>query len=307
MEFRDVARVAAAQHGVVARDRLIEHGVSRSKLQRWLVDGRLEAVQRGVYRVAGAPVTWEQRLLAAVLGSGPGAIASHRAAARLWDIHGADVLDVTSGTRRGRRLAGAVLHFSGHLDGARRLRRNGIPATDPMRTLVDLGAVVTADALEDALDRALERRLVTVLGVERALEGVARSGRSGVGALRNTLNERALGRARPDSLLEPRMARLLRACRLPPAAFQHVVHHEGRFVGRIDFAYPHLLIAIEVDGFASHSSPSALQGDLDRQNALVSLGWKVIRFTWHDVVRRPAKVASAVRAMIATSSHGTGA
>lgn len=143
---------------------------------------------------------------------------------------------------------------------------------------------------------------VTVVAVERAMDRVARSGRSGVGALRAILDARALGRVRPDSLLEPRMARLLRTYGLPPAAFQHTVRHRGRFVARIDFAYPHLGLAIEVDGFASHSSPRALQSDLDRQHAPVALGWTVVRFTWADVVRRPAKVAAAVSTMIAARS-----
>ncbi|MGI8684340.1 MAG: DUF559 domain-containing protein [Acidimicrobiales bacterium] len=57
-----------------------------------------------------------------------------------------------------------------------------------------------------------------------------------------------------------------------------------------------------MDGWESHSSPRALQSDLDRQNALIALGWAVIRFTWHDVVRRPAKVAAGVQGMIAALS-----
>lgn len=297
--FSEVARKAATQHGLVERAWLFEFGVTPSMLQRWLSDGRLVAVQPRVYRVAGAPVTWEQRLFAAVLSAGPGAVASHRSAARLWGIHDSDALDVSSPVRRNRRLRGAMLRYSADLGQAASFRRNSIPATDPMRALVDLGAVVPATELEDTLDRALERRLLSVAGVEGALNAVARSGRNGAGVLRTVLDERALGTDRPDSLLEPRMARLLRAHHLPPADFQHVVRHDGRTVAKIDFAYPCLRLAIEVDGWESHSSPRALQDDLDRQNALVALGWTVIRFTWHDVVRGPAKVAAGVHGMVA--------
>ena len=297
--FRDVARRAAGQFGLVERQWLLANGITQSRIQRWLDRGRLEVVQRRVYRVAGVPPTWEQGLLAAVLAAGPGAVASHRSAARLWSLHEDDALDVSVRGRCGRRLRGATLHMSSDLCVASAIRRHGIPTTTPMRALVDLGAVVTIADLEDALDRALERRLLTIDGVERALEQVARRGRTGAGALRAVLDGRALGRDRPDSLLEPRMARLLRRYGLPPAVFKHEVRHGGRLVARIDFAYPDRRIAIEVDGFTSHSTPRALQADHDRQNALVALGWTVVRFTWSDVVRRPAKVAEVLRSLLA--------
>jgi very-short-patch-repair endonuclease len=71
--------------------------------------------------------------------------------------------------------------------------------------------------------------------------------------------------------------------------FQHRV---GRY--EIDFAYPELLLAIEVDGYGPHSSRRAFQADRDRQNVLVGLGWTVLRFTWADVVKRPDHVARLV-------------
>jgi very-short-patch-repair endonuclease len=106
------------------------------------------------------------------------------------------------------------------------------------------------------------------------------------------LDARALGAAPPDGLLEPRMARLLRDHGLPPAVFQHAIPELGV---RVDFAYPDVRLAIEVDGYEVHGTPRALTADLQRQNRLVIAGWTVIRFTWVEVVRQPAKVAAAVR------------
>jgi very-short-patch-repair endonuclease len=175
-----------------------------------------------------------------------------------------------------------------------------VPVTSPLRMLVDLGAVLDAGAVEDVLDRTLERRLVTLAGVERALAELAGRGRAGAGVLRAVLEHRALGSARPESLLEPRMARLIRDAGLPSAAFQHEVRHAGRLVARVDFAYPDVRLAVEVDGWGSHSSPRAFQSDLARQNALVALGWTVLRFTWPDVVRRPAIVGTDIRRVLRT-------
>lgn len=304
ISFTVVGRLAATQHGLISRAWLVGAGVSPSMIQRWLAAGRLQAVRRGVYRAAGAPETWEQRMLAAVLAAGPGAVASHRSAGRLWGILESDALDLSVPAGRRLQIDGVMIHRMADLAAASSVRRRGIPTTDPMRVLVDLGKVVGAAELEDALDRALERKLLGVEGVERAMERLARRGRTGVGLLRQVLDERALGTDRPDSLMEPRMARLLRAHGLPPAAFQHVVRDDGRFVAKVDFAYPAIRLAIEVDGRLAHASPRQFQRDLERQNELVTLGWTVIRFTWHDVVRRPAHVASVVKAAIESAAQG---
>jgi very-short-patch-repair endonuclease len=214
-----------------------------------------------------------------------------------------DVVEITVPHARQPRLSGVLVHRSLDLVPAATTIRRSITVTNPLRTLVDLGAVLPGNLLEDALDRALVRRLVSLRAVEAALQQVARPGRNGVGVLRRVLDDRALGDAPPDGLLEPRMARLLRAAELPPAVFQHTVRDAGRFVGRVDFAYPDLRFAIEVDGYGSHATPEALQHDLDRGNALADAGWELRRFTWVDVVRRPWKVADGIgRALCARST-----
>jgi very-short-patch-repair endonuclease len=99
------------------------------------------------------------------------------------------------------------------------------------------------------------------------------------------------------------MAALLRQAGLGGWVFQFVVvDANGNFVGRADFAWPDRKLIVEVDGFEAHSSPAALQHDLDRQNALVALGWTVLRFTWADVVRNPSKVVAA----LCTAMHTCG-
>lgn len=303
MPIREVAALARGQHALVTRRQAIGCGASARQVDRWLAAGRLEVVHDTVYRLAGAPTTWEQRVLAAVLAAGARAAASHRTAARLWAIGGDDdVVEVSVPRGRLPRLDGVVVHRPNDLDGAWVSPRRGIPTTNPMRTLVDLGAVLPRRAVEDALDRALVARLVSIAAVEAALDALARRGRRGAGVLREVLERRALGAERPDGLLEPRMARLLRRHGLPPARFQHEVHAGRRLVARIDFAYPGPRLAIEVDGWEQHATRESLQHDLTRQNALVGLGWTVLRFTWGDVVTRPGHVAAVIAGVLGTSS-----
>ncbi len=103
----------------------------------------------------------------------------------------------------------------------------------------------------------------------------------------SALDARALRDRPADSVLESEVAKLFRRNRLPAAAYQYPVHLEGRFIARVDFAYPASRLAVEFDGHDSHRTPAQLQRDLTRQNLLVAAGWTVLRFTWADVVERP--------------------
>jgi very-short-patch-repair endonuclease len=293
---RALAELASMQHGLVTRSQAREVGFSDSSIHKRCLAGSLRALHPGVYVVGGAPDTWHQRMLGACMAAGGLAVASHRSAARIWGLLGEDDLVELSVLRpKGPRPAGALWHRSRDLVPAHTTIRQGVPVTNPMRTFVDLGAVVRHWVVEDALDRGLSTKLVRMPAVEWMLHDVARPGRRGCGILRKVLDERALGAAPPDGLLEPRMARLLRDHGLPPAVFQHPIPGT---TFRVDFAYPVVRLAIEVDGYDPHGTRKAFDADRERQNRLVLLGWTVIRFTWTQVVRQPAKVAADVRAAL---------
>ena len=66
----------------------------------------------------------------------------------------------------------------------------------------------------------------------------------------------------------------------------------------MDFAYPDVRLAIEVDGFGVHGTPRAMAKDFVRQNGLVPYGWRVLRFTWRQVTQEPEMVAAAIRAAL---------
>ena len=56
---------------------------------------------------------------------------------------------------------------------------------------------------------------------------------------------------------------------------------------RIDFAIPSVRVAIEVDGYESHTRWDVFQDDRVRGNELELAGWMVLHFTWHQLTRRP--------------------
>jgi very-short-patch-repair endonuclease len=89
--------------------------------------------------------------------------------------------------------------------------------------------------------------------------------------------------------------RLARRGRLPPFERQLRVLDRNGVAGRIDFAYPDLLLGVEVGGKGSHTGPAAEERDSRRHNRLTALGWEMLYFAWNDVVKRPDYVLQAVR------------
>src|SRR3954452_22146099 len=82
----DLGRLAASQHHLLTTSQLHAAGLTKAAI-RWAADdGRLHRVHPGVYAVGRPDLTREQRWLAAVLACGDGALLSHRAAARLWEL-----------------------------------------------------------------------------------------------------------------------------------------------------------------------------------------------------------------------------
>jgi very-short-patch-repair endonuclease len=295
----ELRELAARQYSAFSAEQAGTCSVSADVLFRAARGGRVIRLHAGVYAFAGSPETWERSVLAACLAAGKGAVASHRAAARVWGLLGAsdDILEITVPRQRKPRLHGVTIHRSSDLDAGQTTVRHRIPVTNPLRTMVDLGAVVPPEAVEDALDAGLAwPSLFSIAAVEATLEHLARHGRSGAGVLRRVLHERALGDAVSDSELERRMAELLRRAGLPAAVFHHVVcTPAGVFLAEVDFAYPEIKLAIEVDGFGAHGTPRAMAKDFVRQNGLVPYGWRVLRFTWRQVTRQPEMVAKAIR------------
>jgi predicted transcriptional regulator of viral defense system len=134
-----IAPFSRRQHGLVTHAQALEV-LSIHELKERLRERRLEPLRRGVYRVAGAPESWHQHLLAACLAAGDGAAASFRAATFLWGLNGfsSEVLEVTVPGRRRTRLDGVVVHDSRVTGPLHVATRSFIPVTSAARTLCDM-------------------------------------------------------------------------------------------------------------------------------------------------------------------------
>ncbi|HMC09505.1 MAG TPA: DUF559 domain-containing protein, partial [Actinomycetota bacterium] len=62
----------------------------------------------------------------------------------------------------------------------------------------------------------------------------------------------------------------------------------------LDCAYPQVRLAVEGDGWQSHSGRAQWEDDLGRQNILVAAGWTVLRFPWSVIDQHPEHVRREV-------------
>lgn len=251
--------------------------LSRRQIERWLDSGRLIKARSAVYRLAGAPVSWHQSLLAACLCVKPPVAASHWSAARLWRLDGLDrgqALELTVLRGRSARLAEVLVHWStlGESDVARRER---IPVTSIERTLVDLATLVEAKPLGRAVDEALRRKLTTPERLGLRVRQLPAGSRAVL--LRRLLAERGAG-VPGESYLEDTVAGWIAEEGLPPPVRQHQVVIDDR-VFLLDLAYPDVLVAFECDGWRYHRSRSSFDGDRERAGELQLAGWLVIQIT----------------------------
>ncbi len=289
--------VARRQHGLVTSKQAVE-ALGLSRKNRWVRERRLVSMQPGVFRVSGAPETWHQSLLAASLAVD--GIVSHRSAAELWGLTqpaGYVELSVPYEVNRSVRPP-AIVHRIKDLRPGLAVERAGLPVTDAVRTVIDLGLVLPEWLVHRAISKGISIGAFEISEVRTLRDALGRPGRNGTGIVRAILDGDLLLFTKEESELEKRFTALSRKSGLPVFELQHEVWHAGRFVARVDASLPELKLAIEVDGFEHHSSPGAFQHDRTRQNALVGLGWTVLRFTWHDVVHRPDHVAAVVRRAI---------
>jgi very-short-patch-repair endonuclease len=299
VDERALFALASRQYGLIERSQGLRFGVDDDALGRRVRDGILEREHPGVYRYSAAPRTREQRLLAASLAAGPDSAVSHRSAAHEWGMaEFPDVIEIVTPRAQWPRLRNVRVHRSTDLLADHVTTRRGIAITKPLRTLIDLGQSAPW-AVADALELGLAKRLFGIKAADAALDEFSRRGRTGVGVFRRVIDDRALERGIPDGLLEPRMARLMRDHGLPAALFQHWITPAIR----VDFAYPHVKIVLEVDGFGSRRTPAALDAGNARQNQLVILGWTVLRFTWKQVIRQPEKVAREILVTLTRAGH----
>lgn len=286
--------VAKRQHGLIRSDQLAEIGLAGASVRKRCKAGRLYRVHHGVYSLAPPPLSRHQIWLGAVLACGTDALLSHEPAAILQGFlqHGSLVPEITVPGGTGRSREGIVVHRS-FVDTRDRRRVAGIPCVSADRVLVDLTPSCEPADLEVLLVAAeslglLKRGRLAELVAERA-------GRPGIGKLAALLaHEPGIARSWPE-------VHFLPVCSLagvPHPVQNHpvVVPGESRPIV-VDFAWPGIALAVELDSQRFHGDWAAAVRDRERDQLLALAGWECHRFVRAVVEADHGAAAGRLRAL----------
>lgn len=223
------------------------------------------------------------------------AVASGRAAGYLWRLDGVGrpPLEIVVPRSKVSKLRGVLVH---RVDWHPRwlTTHNRIPTTDPALTLLTLGATLSLEDLELALEDVLRRSAASLRRILELVNGDGK-GKPGSRNLRYLVEQMEPDTKATDSGLETRIWAFLRKSRLPLPVRQFEVIDEGVLIARPDFAYPEEKVAIEGVSHRFHSGSAAWNRDRDRTRALKDRGWIVIEVTRDDLRSRPDEVAEEIR------------
>lgn len=292
------AAMARDQHGLITREQALGCGLGEDQIRWRLQKGLWMREHDCVYRLAGVPTSWRQRLLGACLAGGPGSAASHRAAGQLWqlDAVAAGVVEITSKRRIERPPL--IVHRSS-LASWETTTKHGIPVTDAYRTLLDLAAVIKPSELERAFESGLRQQLITIPLMAERLERRARSGRTGVRAWRALLEKRDPSLQSTETDFETLMNQLISRFGLPQPQRQLVIRdREGRFIHRADFAYPEARLVVEADSVSYHLSPLEIRRDRRQTRQMMDEGWTVLRVTNWEMNNEAGAVAASIHGLL---------
>jgi very-short-patch-repair endonuclease len=296
MLWPDIAR---RQAGVVRRSQLLAVGLTRHQIAR-LLDSRLLTAtpHRGVYRAASAPDSPDSQAWLAVLGAR--AVLSYLSAAAWWDlpVEQDGRIHVTRHHRQRLLTHKRIRVHRTLLVLSAVTTRYGLDVTTRTETLLDCLGWVHVGPARTLLDRAFQQSWLGRPDIERRLDEQA--GRWGNRQLARLLCDSRLG-AEAES--ERRLQRLLDDAGIGGWKGNHPVVIAGRRF-RLDVAFPEHRLDVEVDGWAFHRSKEARDHDIERDNLLTQAGWRVLRFSWEDVVDRPDYVIDVIASVLATRSAG---
>jgi very-short-patch-repair endonuclease len=189
-------------------------------------------------------------------------------------------------------VQGLRIHSGDIRDEEVRLIR-GIRTTDPLRTCWDLCRWLTVVEAVVLIDRLLALRGVTRDDLDAYLR--SRESQRGSRRMRRVLD---LVDGRAESPQESRLRARLVLAGLPPPEVQFRILHEGRFVARVDLAWPAWRLAVEYDGLWHVGNRPQMGLDRKRLNALFRSKWHIVHVTADMLRDEFEKILAEIRSVI---------
>ena len=274
--------------GLVTRNQLLAAGMSATQIRRRLRNRVLLPAYPGVYWVGHREHNAQARYRAAVLGCGPGAVLSGRAAAHLWCILKGSPPQPEVTTTRDLRISGIRTRRSRHIDPLDVTTLRGIPITTIPRSIVDVAPGLTEEALALVCHEAGARYKTTPAQVDAVL--ARRPNAKGAAKLRRVMH----GDVRVVlSKLERGFLALMRAEHLPLPRTNKVASDR-----RVDCRWPEHHVTVELDSYRFHNSRHSWQQGYEREREAYAREDAFRRYTWRDVFEDPRRMLGELRRLL---------
>ncbi len=280
-----IARDAARQHGRVTVAQLRAAGVDKRRTHRWLVEGRLHRVHRGVYAVGHLANSADALYMGALLAGGAKAVLSHGPPSHVLQLLKGQppAPEVTIPTTAHHRRPGIVIHRVRDLPAPDVMTAHGMRMTTPARTLLDLALRLTPENLARACHKAWVRHQTGPAEFEACIART--SGKPGAAKLRA-----AFGSDVTLSKLETGFGKLLRAHGLPLPRTNIDVLGD-----KVDCHWPELGLTVELVSFRFHATRQGFETDVARRRRS-----NHVAYTYGDVFERgTATIADLVARLAA--------
>lgn len=308
-----VEQLGRRQQGLATAAQLRAAGVSDATLHRALARREVLRLRRSVYALSalaplpryvvtadGVAPAYVAHVRAELLSLGPTAAARFRTAAALrgWGLLVEPARTVEVAVRHGRSRAG-------RREVTAQQRRSA--DTEELVALPGTAAVRITTALQTALDCAAGLPLLQAVV---ACDSALRSGQVTLDELEEAVSRlpglrQAQQARRAVGLSDPRAGSVLESVHRVQMVLAGIDGFEPQVTVRalpalrVDFCFRAAGIVVEVDGAKWHQDPAR---DQARDNALAAMGWRVLRYTWAEVVHDSERVLQEIRAALACGS-----
>lgn len=276
------------------RDALADGLISR----RRLLGPEFRRILHGVYVVAGISIDHGIRCQAAALILPPDSVLTGHSAAWWYGVPFARAdAPVMVARPPGARMdgpRGVKVHRTPFQDQDVAVV-DGFRVTSPARAAWDVSTLAEPGPALAIVDGLLHRGVLSP--VDLAIRLAAGAGIWGVSRAREVFG---LADGRSESPAESQVRLTVHRAGLPPPIPQFVVRMEGRFVARVDFAWPDRKVILEYDG-AHHADVLQMRRDRKRLNDLVNAGWVVLHATASDL-QDPGPLLHALRTALGRSA-----
>lgn len=294
----------AAHHGVVTHAQFLAMGASPATVADLCRRGEITRIAAGVYCSAHYPVGDEQRMVATCSHTTTSMI-GFTTACRLWNLRGMPKTGLHALVPHGSTptVDGVIVHRCRRIDPVDVVERaDGIRLTSPPRSLFDAADMVGPRVCTSALEQVLDQ-YCTFGTITDTLIRLGHPRRPGTRTMTRVIRNRPSWRAALQSDLEVVVLAEIERQQLPAPVTQYPLTLPTGAPAILDFAWPEVKVALEVDHPVWHAGADPSHRDKHRDRKAATIGWQTVRVTDLDVSGSLAAAIADVAEILVVRSH----